>query len=1022
MIAWILGNTVLAALGALVVALVCRWQRHRPELCHGLWLLVFALLITPPLPIAGLPGQALRSSVEATFAGSEELTLTPSPTPSGLALRPVPLSLRPEAPAPELPLNLDLSASTLLAPLPALRQAASWPIHPAMAGGCAIALFALLAGYLFMHRVARFHSQVKAAPRAHHADPSLQAAIERVARRLGVTVPEVRLVPGIGSPAVWCLGRARLLWPAADRKTPKQKLRSLAHKPSVIAHELAHIARRDTWVARLEPIAIALLFWNPLFWLIRNRVHSYAELSCDAWALWAYPEERRAYAEALVDSHEQNRTAALAVRGLCATHPNVKDLERRLTLIMKQKVTRGNSRLILTAAAALAITIAPGLSQEAVHDLTLDNKAHAQKPKLHDQITELKNQTAGGKVLTATQDPVDGEAYRLAELGYLDDQNSPFQNIIVDDVTSASTAKAEAAVAKAINIAIKAMKAGEMDKALQSYAEVIKLQPDHGEAYAQIAYILIGQGQHDGARKHLKQQLEIGYRPDLAYYNFACCDALTGNLDAAVQNLSGALSVGFADANLMSTDTDLNALHGMRSFDAAVQLCKILGAKLKVIESAEGAERFEALKVAAQIASKKGDLYRDLGMAYHMQGDYKNSLQAWKQQAALKFEPGLATYNIGCALARLGKADAAIDSLMQAADMGFSYPEASEDSDHDSLKKHPLYNKVIEALSVRSDFILELEDLMQSGEYDRASDEIEWLLAEENLDSEARGWANMVSGDIKQALGAYEEARIAYERALCADYDKSKVATELAKVLGDMGRVEEAMEQMRVAEMYARENQKLIEVDSINFDSDLARALGSVHLQDLADLELESIDKQELLELISGAHGLDVAEVHDLEHEHQVVENQNITTDKLLLELAQVRNALDVQRTEAETLKRVIEMQLHESLAPKANDIKRLKQVIEVSEERQNLHEHDAALNELDVELRRTEAELLELKQRRASLEQERAHIKAASQAEQTQKLEIELKAKAVDAKANAMDVKTKAIEAKKQAAKKSPQ
>ena len=652
----------------------------------------------------------------------------------------------------------------------------------------------------------------------------------------------------------------------------------------------------------------------------------------------------------------------------------------------------------------------------------MDNKAHAQKPKLHDQITELKNQTAGGKVLTATQDPVDGEAYRLAELGYLDDQNSPFQNIIVDDVTSASTAKAEAAVAKAINIAIKAMKAGEMDKALQSYAEVIKLQPDHGEAYAQIAYILIGQGQHDGARKHLKQQLEIGYRPDLAYYNFACCDALTGNLDAAVQNLSGALSVGFADANLMSTDTDLNALHGMRSFDAAVQLCKILGAKLKVIESAEGAERFEALKVAAQIASKKGDLYRDLGMAYHMQGDYKNSLQAWKQQAALKFEPGLATYNIGCALARLGKADAAIDSLMQAADMGFSYPEASEDSDLDSLKKHPLYNKVIEALSVRSDFILELEDLMQSGEYDRASDEIEWLLAEENLDSEARGWANMVSGYIKQALGAYEEARIAYERALCADYDKSKVATELAKVLGDMGRVEEAMEQMRVAEMYARENQKLIEVDSINFDSDLARALGSVHLQDLADLELESIDKQELLELISGAHGLDVAEVHDLEHEHQVVENQNITTDKLLLELAQVRNALDVQRTEAETLQRVIEMQLHESLAPKANDIKRLKQVIEVSEERQNLHEHDAALNELDVELRRTEAELLELKQRRASLEQERAHIKAASQAEQTQKLEIELKAKAVDAKANAMDVKTKAIEAKKQAAKKSPQ
>ena len=45
----------------------------------------------------------------------------------------------------------------------------------------------------------------------------------------------------------------------------------------------------------LEVPAAALLWWNPLFWLIRGRFRHFAELSCDAWAVWAYPADRRAF-------------------------------------------------------------------------------------------------------------------------------------------------------------------------------------------------------------------------------------------------------------------------------------------------------------------------------------------------------------------------------------------------------------------------------------------------------------------------------------------------------------------------------------------------------------------------------------------------------------------------------------------------------------------------------------------------------------------------------------------------------
>jgi len=76
---------------------------------------------------------------------------------------------------------------------------------------------------------------------------------------------------------VWGLGRAQLLWPA----------RLLEGMPAgwqraVLAHELAHLKRRDHWVGWLQLAAACLWWWYPLFWYVRGQLRREAELACDA--------------------------------------------------------------------------------------------------------------------------------------------------------------------------------------------------------------------------------------------------------------------------------------------------------------------------------------------------------------------------------------------------------------------------------------------------------------------------------------------------------------------------------------------------------------------------------------------------------------------------------------------------------------------------------------------------------------------------------------------------------------------
>src|SRR5439155_22343931 len=128
-------------------------------------------------------------------------------------------------------------------------------------------------------------------------------------------------------------------WPSALLEPSDAKHSSDAdYWQGVIAHELAHLARRDHWVAWIELAGSWLWWWNPVFWYVRSQLRESAELACDARVVAALPESRRAYAEALIEVSELvSKTVPLAPV-LGASSGVGKSFRRNLTMILREQV------------------------------------------------------------------------------------------------------------------------------------------------------------------------------------------------------------------------------------------------------------------------------------------------------------------------------------------------------------------------------------------------------------------------------------------------------------------------------------------------------------------------------------------------------------------------------------------------------------------------------------------------------------------------------------------------------------
>jgi hypothetical protein len=191
------------------------------------------------------------------------------------------------------------------------------------------------------------------------ADEEIKASAARLASRIGLRrLPPVRTVEAPIPPLVWSLG----LRPLVVLPSTLLAELALAQRDALIAHELAHIRRHDYFVRWVEVFAIVLCWWNPVAWLAQRKLREAEEECCDAWVVWALPDERRSYGTAMLATIEfltdRPKLPVLAEsafgRSFCT---------RRIEMIMKRNMNRQISWMALGVVFLVAVTVLPIVAQ-----------------------------------------------------------------------------------------------------------------------------------------------------------------------------------------------------------------------------------------------------------------------------------------------------------------------------------------------------------------------------------------------------------------------------------------------------------------------------------------------------------------------------------------------------------------------------------------------------------------------------------------------------------------------------------
>jgi len=138
---------------------------------------------------------------------------------------------------------------------------------------------ALGAGFLGVFRLLLMHGLV--ARRGMRAGPDLQAKVDAIAQRMGARHPRV-LVCADDRPLVLTFG---LLGPTLLVSCWMLARLDGQELESVLAHELAHVARRDYLVVCLATVLRDAFFYLPTSWAAHRQLEAEKEYACDDLAV-----------------------------------------------------------------------------------------------------------------------------------------------------------------------------------------------------------------------------------------------------------------------------------------------------------------------------------------------------------------------------------------------------------------------------------------------------------------------------------------------------------------------------------------------------------------------------------------------------------------------------------------------------------------------------------------------------------------------------------------------------------------
>jgi len=325
------------SLALAIVAVVVGATAKRPYLAHMLWVLVLVKLVTPPIvtiPV-GMP-----SPQPDVIAGN--------PVVSEFALQPQPATaVATEAPSPLASVGARLHAAKPL-------LAYTWFVG---------SLFVFVWS---MRRVFQFGRLLR--KNTEPAPHQLRTAANTIAKQLGVNaLPAILTTSARLSPMIWWAGgKVRVVIPASllDEMEPSEWR-------WVLAHELAHVRRRDYLVRWLEWMACVCFWWNPVVWWAQRNLRAMEEMCCDALILSCLKPKPRSYANSILTAVELLACPAIRPPAMASEINSGGFLERRFRMIVSETPYRVTSRwlracVLLCAAVVLPLGLAYAQDYEAV--------------------------------------------------------------------------------------------------------------------------------------------------------------------------------------------------------------------------------------------------------------------------------------------------------------------------------------------------------------------------------------------------------------------------------------------------------------------------------------------------------------------------------------------------------------------------------------------------------------------------------------------------------------------------------
>ena len=385
--------------------------------------------------------------------------------------------------------------------------------------------------------------QVRKVPEAREANAAELEAFSRGLRRWRTEAVALRIIPAGLSPGVQGLLRPAILLPDGVISELTE-----AELDTVLAHEMAHLERKDLWVAAVARIITCMFWFHPLVWWMERRMLKERETACDELVL-ARGADASDYAGAIAKVCRLVWTGPEAYAGIADSN-----LKQRMDHIMTSCIKTTTPRVLQALLGAIAtvavlLPVTGGFLQaqppvvsngtgEALYQACLDNLKAGKYGEAEAGFRRLREMEPAnprglvGLAETYLREGWEDEALRLADanpgvvdlglaLGDYYIATRKFDKAILE--LKALLADASDSQASVIfrRIGEAERQAGDLNQAMSAFQQAVERNPADIASVLSLALLLEGTGKKEAARQEYVKVLELNPHNAIALNNLA---------------------------------------------------------------------------------------------------------------------------------------------------------------------------------------------------------------------------------------------------------------------------------------------------------------------------------------------------------------------------------------------------------------------------------------------------------------------------------------------------------------------